>query len=728
MESRADNDSEIDTKLEPTLSSRAMTDDKSLFINRELSWLNFNRRVLEEAMDETNPVLERVKFLAIASTNLDEFFEVRVAGTMERVHAGLPSDFIDGLSPREELEAVRREAHAFHADLHRCWLDHVLPALAKAGIQVQPIAALNQDQRAWLRGFFHREVYPVLTPLAVDPAHPFPSLLNKSLNLAVVLHDAHRPNQRRVAVVQVPRVLSRLVRLPDPGPAVVFVLMADLVKEHLDALFPGYQVLQVSAFRVTRDANLEVDEAESEDLLVAIERELRKRRRGEPVRLEISRDAPLDVLERFLDAFQLEPDDVYACDGPVNLGRMMEMFRTLDAPALKEPIFVPRKPVHWQTPDEMFAALREKDFLLHHPYESFATVEDFIHFSAIDPRVLAIKMTIYRTGEDSTILADLIRAAENRKQVTVVVEIKARFDEEANIRWAKRMELAGVHVVYGIVGLKTHAKAAMAIRREEEGLRRYCHLGTGNYNSVTSRVYTDLGLLTARDALCQDVADLFNMITGYAQGQQMRHLVVAPFAFRTKLLGWIDREAKNAAAGKKARILAKMNGLADPAVIRALYKASQAGVQIRLCVRGTCCLRPGVPGLSDNIRVISIVDRFLEHSRIYYFENENTPEVYIGSGDWMMRNLDFRVEAICPIEDPQIKRRVVDEILMTSLEDDVKAREILPDGGFRRVVRDPARKPVRSQAVFLELAMQRKEATPEKGGRRRKKKRAAESN
>ncbi len=575
-----------------------------------------------------------------------------------------------------------------------------------------PVASLSQDQRAFVEQMFRRDVYPVLTPLAVDPAHPFPSLLNKSLNLAALLQDPRKISQHRIAVVQVPRVLSRLVRIPDPANQVAYVAMADIVKEHLGLLFPGYTVLHSCAFRVTRDANIEVDEAESEDLLITIERELRKRRRGEPVRLEISRDAHPEILERFLDAFQLDQEDVYYCDGPVNLGRMMELYRTLDAPALKEPAFAPRKVTNWQSPEAMFAALRQGDLLLHHPYDSFATVEDFVHNAAVDPRVLALKLTIYRTGEESPLLADLIRAAENRKQVTVVVELKARFDEEANIRWAKRMEQAGVHVVYGIVGLKTHAKLALVIRREEEGIRRYCHLGTGNYNATTARVYTDLGLLTTRDALCQDVADLFNMITGYAQVPAMRSLVAAPFAFRAKLLQWIDRETKNAAAGKKARILAKMNGLADPQTIKALYKASQAGVQISLCVRGTCCLRPGVPGLSENIRVISIVDRFLEHSRIFYFENDGNAEVWLASADWMLRNLDFRVEAVFQIEDNALRRRVIDEILMTSLRDNTKAREILPDGGFRRVSRDSAQPAIRSQQVFLDLVAQRKDLPP----------------
>ena len=720
METRTDNAAAVRDR---------MTVDQSLFVNRELSWLGFNRRVLEEAEDETNPVLERIKFLAIASTNLDEFFEVRVAGTKERADAGLPSEGPGSMGAREELELVRKEAALFTAAMHRCWREKLLPALANSGIQVlTSLKNLEPATQNTLREHFRKEVYPVLTPLAVDPAHPFPALLNKSLNLAVLLQDPIRAQARKIAVVQVPRVLPRFVRVADPK-GHVFVNMSDLVREHLDALFPGFQVLHACPFRVTRDANIDVDEAEGENLLVSIELGLRKRRRGEPVRLEIGTDAHPEVLERFLEAFGLDPEDVYYCEGPVNLGRLMEIYRTLDLPALKDPLFVPRKATIWQVADAMFADIREGDILLHHPYDSFSTVEDFVRLAASDPKVLAIKQTIYRTSEDSTLVADLIRAAENRKQVTVVVELKARFDEEANIRQARRMEQAGIHVVYGIVGLKTHAKLVLVVRRDDDGLRHYCHLGTGNYNSNTARVYTDLGLLTAREALCKDTADLFNMITGYAQAPVMRHLVAAPFSFRSKLLGWIARETQNAQAGKPARIQAKMNGLSDPEVILALYKASQAGVKIELVVRSICCLKPGVPGLSENIRVVSIVDRFLEHSRIYCFENGGQPEVYLASADWMQRNLDYRVEAIFGVEDAALKKRITEEILATHLRDNVKAREILPDGGFRRIeVTDPAAPRLRSQLHFVALSAAkpaREQQPPQKGARRRRQNKAA---
>ena len=684
---------------------------QDLFVNRELSWLQFNRRVLEEAADETNPVLERVKFLAIASNNLDEFFEVRVAGTMELVEAGLPGENPGNLSPREELTLIRKEAARFYEDMHRCWREQLLPALERAGILFVGSSQLNEEQRRWLREHFHREVYPVLTPLAVDPAHPFPSLLNKSLNIAVLLADSRRGGEtHRIAVVQVPRVLSRLVRLPDQDGKHVYVFMANLIRDHIETLFPGLTVVHVSPFRVTRDGNIDLDEEQSEDLLVAIERELSKRRRGEPVRLEIRNPHPL-LLTRFLEAFSLDADDVDVSEGPMNLGRLMELYKLEDAPQLKDALFTPRKVTEWLSPDHMFAAIRRQDVLVHHPYESFATIEDFIANAARDPRVLAIKQTIYRTSQESPILQNLILAAESRKQVTVVVELQARFDEEANIAWAKRMERAGVHVVYGIVGLKTHAKVTMVVRREDDGLRRYCHIGTGNYNAMTARIYCDVGLLTAREDICHDAADLFNMITGYSRVPAMARLVVAPFLWRKNTTEWIAREIRNAGAGKPARIIAKMNALADADVIRQLYAASQAGVRVDLLVRGICCLRPGVPGLSERIRVTSIVDRFLEHARVFYFENGGEPEVYFGSADWMTRNLDRRVEVVVPILDPALKKRTIEEILGFSLRDNVKAREVLPDGTHQRVVPSNGEAPFRSQMAFIEAAARRKAET-----------------
>ncbi|MBK8099337.1 MAG: polyphosphate kinase 1 [Planctomycetes bacterium] len=700
-------------------------DKTALFVNREMSWLAFNRRVLEEAQDESVPLLERVKFLAIASSNLDEFFEIRVAGVMELVEANLQGENPDGIKPVEELERVRAAARLFNADMHRTWKELLLPALARAGIECRTVRSLSATQRQWLDAYFHKEVHPILTPLAVDPAHPFPVLLNKSLNLAVLLLDPRQARRtHRMAVVQVPRVLPRVIRLPDQDGKKIYVFTADIVQEHLGVLFPGHELLHSCSFRVTRDSNLEVDELTATDLLSSIEKELIKRRRGEPVRLEIDAAAHPDIIERFIKAFALDQDDVYFCDGPVNLARLLELYQLVDQPDLKDPPFVPRKVIGWANADEMFSDLRDGDVLLHHPYESFSTVEDFLRLSARDPRVLAIKQTIYRAGAKSSMVDALIEAAHQRKQVTAVVELKARFDEEANIQWARRMEQAGVHVVYGIVGLKTHAKTTLVVRREDDGIKRYCHIGTGNYNPTTARLYTDLGLLTARPDLGEEVAEMFNMITGYARVPAKTHLLMAPFHMRDRMLALIQRETDNARAGKPTGIRAKLNNLADPQVIMALYEASRAGVKVQLCVRGICCLRPGVPGLSDNITVKAIIDRFLEHSRIYWFENAGNPQVYISSADMMVRNLDRRVEAAAPVLDPELKKRVVDEILGMALADNVKARKVLPDGSSERIVRAPADPAVRSQQTFLELAQKQPEPVQDMTGlgpRKRKK-------
>ncbi len=682
----------------------ASVDRTVLFANRELSWLAFNRRVLDEARDEANPLLERVKFLAIASRNLDEFFEIRVAGLMELVDAGLQGENPDGLKPTEELERVRASARNLFRDLHATWRDLLVPAFRTVGIEFCAVRQLSAPHRQWLDAYFHREVYPVLTPLAVDPAHPFPVLLNLSLNLAVLLLDPRQARRtHRIAVVQVPRVLPRILRLPDQDGKRCYVFTAELIEAHLGELFPGLEVLNSCAFRVTRDSNLDVDDQQSTDLLSSIEKELVKRRRGEPVRLEIAQDAHPEIVDRFLKAFALDHDDLYLCDGPLNLGRLMELHQLVEAPELKDPPVQPRKVTQWASADEMFADLREGDLLLHHPYESFSTVEDFVRFSARDPRVLAIKQTIYRAGTKSPLVEALIEAAQMRKQVTVVVELKARFDEEANIHWARRMEQAGVHVVYGIVGMKTHAKTMLVVRREDDGIKRYCHIGTGNYNPTTARTYTDLGLLTARADVCEEVAEAFNMITGYARVPAMGHLLVSPFTMRDRLMAMIARETENVRAGKPGAIRAKLNSLTDAQIILALYEASRAGVRIQLCVRGTCCLRPGIPGLSDNITVRSVVDRFLEHSRIYYFENAGNPQVFLSSADWMVRNLDRRVEVAAPILDPELKERVVDEVLGLSLADNVKGRAILPNGESERVVRGTTDPVIRSQQVLLDL-------------------------
>jgi polyphosphate kinase len=688
----------------------ASMDRGALFVNRELSWLAFNRRVLEEATDESVPLLERVKFVAIASTNLDEFFEVRVAGVMELVEASLQGENPDGIKPAEELDLVREQARTFNETMHRVWKDQLVPALAKTGIEIKAVKQLNTAQRQWLDAYVRREILPILTPLAIDPAHPFPVLLNKSLNIAALLAEPSKARRsHRMAVVQVPRVLPRIARLPDHDGKRIYVFTADIVQEHLGLLFPGLEVAHACSFRVTRDSNIEVDDIQSTDLLSSIERELVKRRRGEPVRLEIDLGANQEIVDRFVKAFQLDQEDVYYCDGPVNLGRLLELYTMAELPDLKDPPLQPRKAISWATAEDMFADLREGDVLLHHPYESFSTVEEFVRLAARDPKVLAIKQTIYRAGSKSPMMDALIEAAQQRKQVTVVVELKARFDEEANIQWARRMEQAGVHVVYGIVGMKTHAKCTLVVRRDDDGIKRYCHVGTGNYNPSTSRLYTDLGLLTARADLGEEVAATFNMITGYARLPQMQHLLVAPFTLRERLLGLIQKEVEAKKAGKPAAIRAKLNNLADPQVILALYEASRAGVPIQLCVRGICLLRPGVPGLSDNITVKSIIDRFLEHSRIYYFENCGNPLVYLSSADWMIRNLDRRVEVAVPVLDPEAKKRVIEDVLGLALADNVKARQISASGGSERVARADNEPAIRSQFLLLELANKKPE-------------------
>jgi polyphosphate kinase len=647
---------------------------------------------------------------------------------LELVEANLQGENPDGIKPIEELEVVREQARAFTEELHRTWKEHMVPALARSGIEIRAAKQVGPAQKQWLDAYFLREIYPVLTPLAVDPSHPFPVLLNKSLNLAVLLLDPRQPRKtHRIAVVQVPRVLPRITRLPDQDGKRFYVFTADIVKEHLGELFPGLEVLHSCSFRVTRDGNIDVDEMQATDLMSSIERELIKRRRGEPVRLEIDYGAHPEIVDRFTRAFQLDGDDVYYCDGPVNLGRLMELYQTIENPDLRDPPLQPRKITAWTTADEMFADLRDADILLHHPYESFSTVEDFVRLAARDPRVLAIKQTIYRAGNKSPMMDELIEAAQQRKQVTVVVELKARFDEEANIQWARRMEQAGVHVVYGIVGMKTHAKVTLVVRREDDGVKRYCHVGTGNYNPTTARVYTDLGLLTARTDIGEEVAETFNMITGYARVPPMEHLLVAPFTMRDRMLALIQREIEHKKAGKPAAIRAKMNNLADPQIILALYEASRAGVPVRLCVRGICILRPGVPGLSENITVKAIIDRFLEHSRVYCFENAGNPVVYISSADLMVRNLDRRVEVAVPIHDAELKKRVIDEVLGLALADNVKARRVLADGRSERIARAEGESPVRSQLALLELAQKQPETpgdgtspVPAKGRKKRR--------
>jgi polyphosphate kinase len=673
------------------------------FINRELSWLEFNHRVLEEALDPDNPLLERIKFFCITSSNLDEFFEVRVAGLKQQMESGLVEHSVDGLTATETFRAVTRRVRLMVARQYDCWRQELRPALAKHGFRFLNHDELDAADRAWVAEYYQAQVRPVLTPLSLDPAHPFPQLLNKSLNV-IVRVELEREGQmiRHLAVVQVPRVLPRLVRLPREDRRHDFIFLGHLIGHFLGDLFPGTKILGYWNFRVTRNSELYIDEEEAANLLKAVENELHNRRKGDAVRLELEKDCPEDLRNALLGTLKLTEDDLYLINGPLNPTRLMAIYEGDHSPELRDPPFVPPATRALQEQPDLFAAIRERDLLLHHPYESFDTVVRFLETAASDPKVLAIKQTLYRTGGDPRIIGALMNAVRNGKQVTAVVELRARFDEAKNIEWARQLEEAGVHVVYGLVGYKIHAKMCLIVRRDEDAIRRYLHLGTGNYNPTTARLYTDVGLLTCRPSFGEDATNLFNLLTGICQFQPTAKLLVAPFELRDRMLTLIQREAANAARGLPARIIAKMNALVDPGVIEALYDASQAGVTIDLIVRGICCLQPGIHGVSDNITVRSIVDRFLEHSRIYYFENACQPEVFIGSADWMPRNFQRRVEVVFPVEDGNLRERVISELLALALRDNVKARILRPDGQYARL-RPPVGEPLhRSQSEFIE--------------------------
>lgn len=663
------------------------TDPERRYLNRELSWLDFNARVLALAEDPDTPLLERVKFLAIFSQNLDEFFQVRVAGLKERVAAGVTRRSVDGMTASEQLEAILARARDLTVRADEVFLGPVCRALAEVGIRFSSWSQLDEDDREWLTDEFQRRIFPVLTPLAVDPGHPFPYISTLSLNLGVIVGDPHS-GERRFARVKVPSLLPRFVVMPDRER---FVPLEQVIAAHLDQLFPGMEVLDSVAFRVTRNADLTVEDEEADDLLAAIEMELRRRRFGKAVRLEVEDDISAEALELIRDELELTDADVFAHAAPVDLGGLFAV-HDVDRPELKYPDFVPvtqRRLSHDEDEEErdIFAAIAGGDILVHHPYDSFvSSVEEFIRQAANDPKVLTIKLTLYRTSGDSPIVASLIRAAEQGKQVAALVELKARFDEERNIEWARRLEQAGVHVVYGLVGLKTHTKTCLVVRDEGDGVRRYCHIGTGNYNSRTARLYEDIGLLTVEPRIGSDLSQLFNYLTGYARDVRYERLLCAPHSLRPGLVELIRRE-REAPAGA-GRILMKMNSLVDADMIDELYAASADGVRIDLIVRGICCLRAGVPGLSENISVRSIVGRYLEHSRIYRFANGGgvgEPVHYMGSADLMPRNLDRRVEAMVPIEDPQLRHRI-DEILAVSLADDTLAWR-LQDDRWSRVPR-----------------------------------------
>jgi len=675
------------------------------FLNRELSWLEFNQRVLDEAMDPSVPLLERVKFLCITHSNLDEFFEVRVAGLKQQIESDAATPGPDGLSPSRCLRAVTRRVRTMMDDAGRCWRGQLQPALSAAGIRFVNPGQLDETDRRWLRDYYLEKVHPVLTPLAVDPSHPFPQLLNKSLNLITRIRIRQgREETERLAVVQVPRVLPPLIPLPRPDGQHDHVFLSDLIGAHLGDLFAGAATNGFWAFRVTRNSELYIDEEEVSNLLKAVEAELHNRRKGEAVRLELSAGCPDGIRDELVKTLGLEAHDVYEVNALLAPGRLMAVLDGEPARDLLDPPFVAPVAAAVRGRADLFAAIREGDVLLHHPYETFDTVVRFLQQAAADRRVLAIKQTLYRTGGDRRIVGALMDAVKNGKQVTAVVELKARFDEANNIAWSRRLEEAGVHVVYGLVGYKIHGKVALVVRNDPDGIRRYVHLGTGNYNASTARFYTDLGVLTCRPEFGEDATDLFNMLTGVCQHRPTRRLALAPFELHDRVQQLIRREAANARAGLPARIVAKMNALVDEETIRSLYEASQAGVEIDLVIRGVCCLRPGVPGLSERIRVRSIVDRFLEHSRLWSFANAGVPEVWVTSADWMPRNFFKRIEVAFPLVDGRLRDRVIHEVLALPLADNVKARLLQPDGSYVLAQAGPGEAKVRSQARFMELA------------------------
>lgn len=675
------------------------------YFNRELSWLEFNQRVLDQALDPRVPLLERLKFFCITSSNLDEFFEVRVAGLKQQIESDVVERSVDGLTASETFDAVSRRVRRMVELQYRCWREELRPALAENRIRILELGELEAKDKEYLQEYYEAEVRPVLTPLAIDPAHPFPQLLNKSLNLMVELEmPSSGSEEKHLAVVQVPRVIPRLVKLPRNDSRRDYLLLSELIGHYMADLFPGTKILGQWAFRITRNSELYIDEEEAANLLKAVENELHNRRRGDAVRLEVQINCPLTIRQVLLPTFRLEEDDLYVIDGPISATGLMALYEGDHSPELRDPPFVAPIGAAVKGEPDLFAAIREKDILLHHPYESYETVVDFLVNAAADPRVLAIKQTLYRTGGDPRLVGALMNAVRNGKQVTVVVELRARFDEANNILWANKLEEAGVHVVYGLVGYKIHAKMLMIVRRDEDGIRRYLHLATGNYNPHTARTYSDLSFFTCRPDLAEDVTTLFNLLTGICQFQPTRKVVVAPFELHKKLLKLIDREVNNATKGLPARVICKMNSLVDPDIIQALYRASQAGVKIDLVVRGICCLVPGVKGMSDNITVRSVVDRFLEHSRVFYFENACQPEIFLGSADWMPRNFYRRIEMVFPVEDGNLRERII-QILTVILADTSKARILQPEGNYKSVALKKGTVPRRSQSEFIALAL-----------------------
>ena len=676
-----------------------------LFFNREISLLAFYKRVMEEALDESNPLLERLKFLSIFSTNLDEFFMIRVSGLKEELEENVTELSADGMTPSEQLKAIRKLVVQMVGDQTRALREQILPELTAEGIQVVTHATLSPDEQDELRSYFMEKIFPVLTPLAVDQSHPFPYISPLSLNLGLMVQapegaspaDPKQEHVPRFVRIKVPSVVPRLVPLHKSEAK--FILVEDLIEANIASLFPGMIAGQCHRFRVTRDADIELREDEAEDLLRIIQQELRQRRFGTPIRLEVSAGMPQEVVAYLTDSLDLFSEDVYVLDGPLVVDDFMSLYG-LNRPDLKDEPFSPITP-EWLGKQSVFEVVKKGDILLHHPFDSYNSVTDFINEAVDDPDVVAIKICLYRTGPDSPIPPALIRACEKGKQVTALIELKARFDEEHNIEWARKLDEAGVHVVYGILGLKTHGKLTLVVRREGDSLKRYVHIASGNYNPTTSCTYTDIGMVTADDGIGADATELFNYLTGCSRQMEYRKIFVAPVNLREKITALIDREIRNLEAGKPAHIVAKLNRIADKQMIEKLYEASNAGVKIDLIVRGICMLRPGVADLSENITVRNIVGRFLEHSRVFYFANGGEEEIYIGSADWMSRNLKHRIEVVAPVSDPSLKHYLKDVLLAAYLRDNVKARELQPDGTYRPVSLAAGEKRFDSQAFFV---------------------------
>lgn len=679
--------------------------DPSLYINRELSTIEFNRRVLDLAVDKSHPLLERVKFLAIFNNNMDEFFMVRVSGLKQQVLLGITDRPADGLTPRQQLVSIHETMTGLMDKQMQCWHEDMLPDLEAAGIHILNYQDLKRGQQRKLADYFESEIFPVLTPLLFDPGHPFPHISNLSLNLAVVIRDPDS-GATRFARVKVPSILPRLVPLkpldPDellPPTDQKFVWVEQVIAANLNRLFPGMEIEATYPFRITRNTDMEIQEEEADDLLLTIEESLRMRHFGFVVRLEIDQSMPDNIRQILMSNLQVGSYDIYQVNGPIGLSNLWEL-RDLERPDLKDPVFQPSLVPPLRSADNIFNILKRQDILLHHPYDSFVPVVDFVKTAAEDPDVLAIKITLYRVGPKPPIVRALMQARENGKQVSALVELKARFDEESNIEWARALENAGVHVVYGLIGLKTHCKVCLVVRRERDGIHRYLHLSTGNYNAITARLYSDIGLMTSDQALVADASELFNYLTGFSKQETYRKFMVAPVNLRRQMLALIEQEIRH---GDKGRIVIKINSLVDPEMTRAFYRASQAGVQVDLIVRGICSLRPGIPGISDNIRVLSIVGRFLEHSRIYYFHNLGDPKVYVGSADLMPRNIDRRVEVLFPVEDPLLRRELVENVLNVYLKETEKGHWLTADGSYvpARTLVEDGQEIFNSQEWFL---------------------------